>query len=396
MNKINVVGSMPGFGLTDVEKMIIENADVIFAGTRNIELLNVNKKIFRPIKKLDTALDEIKNEFNKNKNIVVIASGNPLFYGIGTALIRNFGAEYINIVPHIGSIDVALSKLKIPINTVHAISVHGRPIKGLAQRIKHYKRVIILTDKINSPDKIAGYMIEYGLTNFRFIVLERLGYNDEKIRCFNIKDALNSKFSDPNLIFIDEIENFSPDDLSDKNFSMINENITKEEIRHISVSKMAVKNGDIIWDIGSGTGSVSIEACRYNYDGGIYCIEKNSMACNNIEKNMKKFSCDLNIINGEAPDALYNLPDPDIVFIGGSGGKIAEILDYSYKRLKKNGRIVINTVLIGNLNKIISYLNNNKIGYDLTQALINRNHTIKNDMMLKPVDPVFILTAVKK
>ncbi|WP_061950901.1 precorrin-6y C5,15-methyltransferase (decarboxylating) subunit CbiE [Acidiplasma cupricumulans] len=153
-------------------------------------------------------MDEIKNEFNKNKNIVVIASGNPLFYGIGTALIRNFGAEYINIVPHIGSIDVALSKLKISINTVHAISVHGRPIKGLAQRIKHYKRVIILTDKINSPDKIAGYMIEYGLTNFRFIVLERLGYNDEKIRCFNIKDALNSKFSDPNLILLMRLKIF--------------------------------------------------------------------------------------------------------------------------------------------------------------------------------------------
>ncbi len=395
MNKINIIGINPGKKFNDNELYCIENSDVIFSGERNIELLNNIKKNKIEIKNMKNFLFKLNEYFKDNKIITVIASGDPLFYGIGKLIINNFDKKFIDILPNISTLQMAMAKIKEDYNNIKIISLHGREIKGLAQKISGYNKIFIFTDKINTPSYIAKYLIDFNLNNFVIYVFENLGYENEKIGVYNLEDIINLNFSDLNVIFLkkykDNIINFD-----DENFIKKNNNITKSEIRSIDISEMNIINGNTIWDIGSGSGSISIEASYIDKNGKIYSIEKEKESYNNIIKNMKKFSTDLNVINGEAPEALYKInDDPDIVFIGGSSNKLEEIIDYSYKRLKNKGIIIVNTTTIENM--IISYNKIKKFDINITikQINISRSAYINNLTRFKPLNQIYIVKGVK-
>lgn len=395
MNRINIIGINPGKKFNDNELLCIENSDVIFAGKRNIELLNNIKKDKIEIKDMKNFLFNLNEYFKNNKVITIIASGDPLFYGIGKLIINNFDKKFIDIFPNISTLQMAMAKIKEDYNNIKVISLHGREIKGLAQKINSYDKIFIFTDKINNPSYIAKYLIDFNLNNFIIYVFENLGYANEKIGIYNLEDIINLNFSDLNVIFLKRykknIINFD-----DENFIKKNNNITKKEIRSIDISEMNIIDGYTIWDIGSGSGSISIEASYINKNGKIYSIEKEKESYNNIIKNMKNFSTDLNVINGEAPEILYKINDnPDIVFIGGSSNKLEEIIDYSYKRLKNNGIIIVNTTTIENM--IISYNKIKKfdINISIKQINISRSVDINNLTRFKPLNQIYIVKGVK-
>lgn len=395
MNKINIIGINPGKKFSDNELLCIENSDIIFAGERNLKLLNNIKKDKIKIKDMKNFLFNLNEYFKNNKTITVIASGDPLFYGIGKLIINNFDKKFIDIFPNISTLQIAMAKIKEDYNNIKVISLHGRNIKGLAQKINNCNKIFIFTDKINNPSYIAKYLIDFNLNNFIMYVFENLGYENEKIGIYNLEDIINLNFSDLNVIFLKRykknIINFD-----DENFIKKNNNITKKEIRSIDISEMNIIDGYTIWDIGSGSGSISIEASYINKNGKIYSIEKEKESYNNIIKNMKNFSTDLNVINGEAPEILYKInDDPDIVFIGGSSNKLEEIIDYSYKRLKNNGIIIVNTTTIENM--IISYNKIKKFDIKLSikQINISRSVDINKLTRFKPLNQIYIVKGVK-
>jgi len=395
LNRINIIGINPGKKFNDNELLCIENSDVIFAGKRNIELLNNIKKDKIEIKDMKNFLFNLNEYFKNNKVITIIASGDPLFYGIGKLIINNFDKKFIDIFPNISTLQMAMAKIKEDYNNIKVISLHGREIKGLAQKINSYDKIFIFTDKINNPSYIAKYLIDFNLNNFIIYVFENLGYANEKIGIYNLEDIINLNFSDLNVIFLKRykknIINFD-----DENFIKKNNNITKKEIRSIDISEMNIIDGYTIWDIGSGSGSISIEASYINKNGKIYSIEKEKESYNNIIKNMKNFSTDLNVINGEAPEILYKInDDPDIVFIGGSSNKLEEIIDYSYKRLKNNGIIIVNTTTIENM--IISYnkIKRFDIKLSIKQINISRSVDINKLTRFKPLNQIYIVKGVK-
>ncbi len=356
-----------------------------------VDQINKEKVI---IENLEKSTEYIGKLLYENKKILIIASGDPLFYGIGRHVVNTFGENNVKILPHIGSIQYAMSLINESYEDLYVVSLHGRPIKGFAQKIFNRNKAIIFTDRINTPSAIARYLVDFNILNYSMYVFENLGYGNQKIKSIEIPDAVNENFLDPNIVYLKR-RNLIRNNYSDDNFIKINNNITKKEIRDISVSEMEIQENDIIWDIGSGSGSISIQACRLNPMGKVFSVEKNVDSYKNIILNMKKFHCDLDVIHGHAPEVLTDLPDPDIVFIGGSSGKIEDILDISFKRLKSGGRMIINTATIDNFMRSVHYFKKIEKSIEIIQANISRNRDIKNGIMMAPLHQIYIIRVVK-
>ncbi|MTI65215.1 MAG: precorrin-6Y C5,15-methyltransferase (decarboxylating) subunit CbiT [Firmicutes bacterium] len=173
--------------------------------------------------------------------------------------------------------------------------------------------------------------------------------------------------------------------------------MTKEEIRAVSISKLRILEKDIILDIGAGTGSLSIEASLQAKKGQVYSIERKEEGINLIKENIKKFNvCNIKPIKGIAPIDLENISTVDKAILGGSGGKMREIIIWLSKNLNKNGRIVINTITIENLYKAMKYLKENNFkDIELTQIGVSKGKDLANLTMLKANNPIYIISADK-
>ncbi|MGN0941190.1 MAG: precorrin-6Y C5,15-methyltransferase (decarboxylating) subunit CbiT [Selenomonadaceae bacterium] len=175
--------------------------------------------------------------------------------------------------------------------------------------------------------------------------------------------------------------------------------MTKQEIRVLTIAKARIKPSDTVWDVGAGTGSISIEAAMQAKGGKVLSIERNSEGISLIKRNAEKFGVtNIETVEGEAPAALEGLPDPDVVIIGGSGRHLAPILDVISEHMKSNGRIVLNCITIQTLSSCLQYMREHKktFEYEAIQVQVNRLQTIGPYEMAKAINPIYIVTCVKK
>jgi len=171
--------------------------------------------------------------------------------------------------------------------------------------------------------------------------------------------------------------------------------ITKQEVRAISIAKLRLTDDSVLWDIGAGSGAVSIEASSLIRKGRVYAIEKNDADIAIIKRNIRKFgSHNIEVIQAFAPDNLNTLPDPTEVFIGGSGGKIDEIVDLVSRRLKPHGHVVMNIVALENLEIAFNSLRTHDFKLDVTMVNIARSVKIADFSRLQALNPVFIVDGV--
>ena len=174
--------------------------------------------------------------------------------------------------------------------------------------------------------------------------------------------------------------------------------MTKQEIRVLTLAKARIEENDIVWDIGAGTGSISVEAARQADKGKVCAIERNDDGVALIRRNAEKFGIEnIETVSGEAPDALENLPAPDVVIIGGSGKRLETILDVISSKLKKGGRIVLNCITVQTLASCLSYMREHKkeYEYEAIQVQVNRLQTVGPYEMAKALNPIYIVTCVK-
>ncbi len=175
--------------------------------------------------------------------------------------------------------------------------------------------------------------------------------------------------------------------------------MTKQEIRVLTMVKARIAPTDVVWDVGAGTGSMSIEAAHLAPQGHVYAIERNSEGVSLIEKNKEKFGVgNLTVIEGDAPDALKDLPDCNAAIIGGSGSRLPEILDEISSRLKTGGRVVMNCITVQTLAAALSYMRGHEsdFSYEAIQMQINRLQAVGAYDMAKAINPIYIVTAEKK
>lgn len=344
------------------------------------------------IKKL---LEQLGDE---EKETVVLASGDPLFYGIGPILAKNFTIE---IYPHFSSIQLAFAKIGEAWHDAYITSVHGRSIQGLAQRMDGHSKIVLLTDMENNPAKIAEYLLSFGMTEYRLFVGENLGGKNERTGWYDLEEAVQLEFSPLNIVILKRTAPSPvwPLGIEDKEFSQRRPDkglITKREVRILSLAALGLQKDSTVWDIGTCTGSIAIEAARIARDGMVYAIEKNIGDLENCRRNMRKFRTDFTLVHGKAPAGLDSFPDPDAVFIGGTSAELEAILDVCSLRLKRGGRVVINAVTIEKLSDTVTYLKERGFSVNITLAQISNSKPILHLTRFEAYNPIYIITGQRE
>jgi precorrin-6Y C5,15-methyltransferase (decarboxylating) len=373
----------------------IHECDVLVGGERHLQFFpefTGEKKVIKG--GLSALTADLQQE---TRNTVILVSGDPLFYGLGSVLAKKLSLE---IYPYTSSVQLAFSKMQESWQDAYIVSLHGRSIKGFAQRIDGRKKIAILTDEKNTPQAIAAYLKEFGMTEYDAFVAENLQGENERCRFFTLDEMEQSFFSPLNVVILKQrmsVERASlgiPDDRfvqrkPDKGL------ITKKEIRTLCLQELELKENSIVWDIGTCTGSVAIEAAKIAREGAVYAIEKNEGDLENCLENQLKHRTDFTAVLGKAPERLDEFPDPHAIFIGGNGGNMELLLKSCLSRLQPNGRLVMNIATIENLAEAMQHLKNLGCEVSVMQAQISKSKPILHLTRFEPLNPIFIVTAKK-
>jgi precorrin-6Y C5,15-methyltransferase (decarboxylating) len=389
--------------LTDRQLKIIEKADILVGGKRLLAVFKDSTAQKKSIgRDIDDVVDFVKKEM-KAHHIVVLASGDPLFFGIGATLIKVLGAENVMIYPNISTVSAAFARIKEPWSDVRIISLHGKKDKKkLLDALEKEDKIAVLTDPRKNPAWLAQLLLEKQLPDFQICVLENLGALAERFKWYPLSQAATMEFATPNLVVLKrgakdfEINCERHLGMPDGWFAHQAGLITKSEVRAVSLSKLQLFSNHTLWDLGAGSGAVSIEASLFLKKGQIYAIEKNPQRVEQIKRNKQRFKVrNLNIIESVLPQGLTDLPTPDRVFIGGGGKDLKIIIQTVADALKSNGILVINTVLLSSLQIAKKTLNQLGFQTDIVQIQINHGSDMPWGERLEAQNPVWIIRGFR-
>lgn len=374
----------------------IEESEVLIGGERVLSFFpNYQGKKIVIKGGMKAVVERLQEE---TRPTVVLASGDPLFYGIGGYLSSKMNIE---VYPYFSSVQLAFAKMGESWQDAFLVSVHGRSMKGLAQKIDGKAKVALLTDVENSPNQLAKYLLSFGMTEYRAFVAENLQGENEHSGWYELEEMIERKFSPLNVVILKKISEGPSWSLGieDEEFSQRKPDkglITKKEIRVLSLHALNLKKSSIVWDVGTCTGSMGIEAAKLSPEGQVFAIEKNEPDLENCLQNQRKFRTDLTAIHGKAPQGLETFPDPDAVFIGGTGGEMVDLINTCCNRLKKDGRIVLNAATIENLYRANEAFAEAGFQTSIMHAQISRSKPILGMNRFVPLNPVYIITAQRK
>lgn len=334
-----------------------------------------------------------------SKRTVVLASGDPNFFGVGRFLLRNLPKERIEIFANVTSMQYAFARIKEPWDDAIFLSAQGKGMASTIDRVIAAEKACILTDRVNSPAAIAQELLNRGDDGFEAWVCEDLGLVSEKFTRTDIRGLLTLECSALNLLILirtwqPQLANYPLIGIDDEHFASIKKLITRQEVRAITLAKLQLQNELVFWDVGAGSGSVSIEASNLIPGGKLFAIEKNRQCVTYLRENLKKFGAyNVKLIEAKAPEGLEELPDPDRVFIGGAGGNLEEIIGEVSRRLAPSGIVVINAVTLDTLNKAVELLEYHGCQVEVTCINIARTKADTEHKMLEAQNPIYIITA---
>ena len=300
---------------------------------------------------------------------MVLASGDALFFGVGKWLVQLVGGEHLVFHPNVSSIQHCFHRIGLPWQQAQTVSLHGRPTSSLRRYIANNRLLAIFTDAENTPGAIAGELQSQGFGESQIWVCEQIGSPGEKVTSWTASELLDAAYQAHELnVCIAKLRGIQPalpsfPGIQDEYFFTGTKPgfgmISKREVRLAILSLMEPGNNEIAWDIGAGCGSVSVEWARWNDNGHIFAIEKDSERAAHIEHNSDRFGTRLNltVVIGEAPGCCRDLPWPDSIFIGGSGG-LAPMLDYAWQKLKPGGKLVATAVTDASRNALKEFMGN--------------------------------------
>ena len=355
---------------------------------------------------------------------VVLATGDPNFFGIADFIIKKIGRELVEIIPNVSAMQEAFARIKENWNDARFLSVHGRGSvrsqesgvrgqKDIIDEIVYYDKVGIFTDPDNTPARIAKALLNKDIDNYKAYVCEDLGTEQERVTAGSLKRIIKKRFSPLNVMILirsqesgvrgqrEKLRTPNPElrtlfGIPDSAFSHSKGMITKEEIRVIAISKLKLKNDSIVWDIGAGCGSISIEAALLARKGKVFAIEKEKSRAMHIEKNKKRFAIsNLEIIHRNAPDCLKELPLPDAVFIGGGGEDIGKILAVCSKKLTARGIIVVNAITLDTLKAATDFFKKSNWNSETVSVNIAKTKDIAKLQLFNAYNPIFITIGEK-
>lgn len=353
---------------------------------------------------LNATLERIA-ELAEDHNVCVLASGDPLFFGIGARVIEKVGAANVDVIPQPSAMQLAFARIGEKWDDAALLSVHGRSIEGLVTRLSRVAKAALFTDAECSPARIAARMIEHHETEWKAWVLEDLGGSQERVRAFTI-EALAETFdvAPLNVLVLlrttvgwrrpSELPSL-PEDAFVRRMPKKGL-ITKREVRLIALASLDVRPDSVVWDVGAGSGSVSIEAARLAHEGRVYAIEVDPEGVEICRENVRLHGTDnVRVVAGRAPEALQDLESPDAVFVGGSKGSMEEIIQVALDRLVPGGRLVVNAITLENCGEAYRVLRARGFVPDVTLLQVSRAEPLAHYLRYEAQNPIQIFSVTK-
>ena len=402
MLKVNVIGIGPGNPelLTGAARQAIAESTILAGDKRMTGQFGKGKKVY-PTIKIDE-LAEIAANADAEKDILgILVSGDVGFFSLAKTIAGKLPQCEVIRYCGISSLVYFASRLQMSWDDAKIISMHGRQ-QNLVSAVLQYKKVFSLTGGENSRQALCRQLCEQGMGDVTVYVGSNLSYPEEQIVTGTAAEIANGEFPSLSVMMILNEKAGSSlrqcvHGLDDNLFLRGKAPMTKQEIRAVSISKLQPRPDDIIYDIGAGTGSCSVELALQAPQGKLYAFEMKEDALELLRLNKERFHCDnMEIVAGEASEKMAACPVPDCVFIGGSSGNMAKMLDSLYAR-NPECRIVINVIALETLCTVVEYYKE-KADYmlDVVNIASAYNKKLGRYNLMMAQNPIYIITAVKK
>ena len=393
MSFLDVISVGPGHAdlLTPAAAKAIAAADCVFCADRLASFVPEPEKR-RNLLPISSALCKLRSLLNEDCHAAVLVSGDAGLYSILPMLKNHFGQDELHVIPGISSVQAFCARLRIPWQDACILSAHGRQLKpeALCHYVRTNPKTILLMDQVHTPEWAASTLCKGGLDRVRITIGERIFTPDERISIYQpgcTADPLSLA-----LIENDEPQGLPSPGLPDSAFCRNKTPMTKQEIRIQVLSSLALPIDADVWDIGAGTGSVTVECARLCPLGSVTAVESDKDACLILKENIEQFRLqNVNVLKGTAPEVLRNLPPPTHVFLGGTGGRAGDILNL----LKVYGmsiRLCATSVTMESAETYFSLLSGCD-GFSAAQIAVSRIEPVGSLHMFRAQNPVFIFSA---
>jgi precorrin-6Y C5,15-methyltransferase (decarboxylating) len=403
------VGSDGLAGLTARARELLTSADLVLGSDHTLDWLPELTGERYPIgPDLQEVVRLLESELGR-KRTVIVASGDPLFYGVARYLCDRVGKERFEVLPHVSSMQLAFARVKESWEEAYLTNLATHPLESVLDRIRTAETVGLFPSEEEDPPGIARQLLARGLDYFRAYVCENLGAPDERVTQGELADIQAMEFSPLSVLILKRkpgrpdqqrspgrFRRFgNPDDVfaqSQPKSGLI----TQAEVRAISLAQLAIQPASVVWDIGAGSGSVAIEAAQLAYPGMVYAIEQDAADYHLILANAQTFGVtNLTALHGTAPAVFADLPTPDAIFVGGTGHEIARLLESAYAALRHGGHMVVNVATLETLGTAYDVLKALARSVQVLLVNIARGTEQLETLRLEAVNPTFLLGVNK-
>lgn len=402
MLRVNIVGIGPGNPelLTGAAIKAIKESNILIGDKRMLAAFaEADKKIYDTIKTADIV--EIAASANPEKDVLaVLVSGDVGFFSLAKTISGKLpDCECVRYCG-ISSLVYFAAKLQMAWDDAKIVSMHGRK-QNLIAAVAENQKVFSLTGGEHTPQMLCAQLCEHGLSDVQVYVGENLSYPEEKITVGTAAEISKQTFPSLSVMMVinEQAAKYQPvvHGLADELFTRSKVPMTKQEVRSVSMSKLMPKATDKIYDIGAGTGSCSVELALLANKGRVWAFERNPEAVALIHKNKDLFGIEnLEVIAGEALENIKNMPAPDCVFVGGSGGDLCEMLDIIYAK-NPDCRVVINAITIETLAEVADYYKKHQdYALEIVNVCVARSRKLGSYNLMMAQNPVYVMTALKK
>ena len=346
---------------------------------------------------------------NGAKRTVVVVYGDPMFYGLARYLCDRLGKDRFEVIPHVSSMQLAFARVKESWEDAYLTNLANHPLEAIVERIRVAETVGLFTTDTCTPSALAQALLQRNIDYFSAYVCENLGSPDERVTSGTLPEIAGQSFSSLNVMILVR-PSHTPDRAREaiglRRFGNPDETflqskpkrglLTPSEVRTVALAEMCLLPESIVWDVGAGSGSVSVEAAQLADRGKVYAIEMDAEDHQLIQHNSERFEvANVIAVLGKAPDAWKELPEPDTVFVGGSGREISRLVDLVYERLKPGGRLVANVGSIENLSEVHKVMSQRTSNVQVWMFNVARGTYQLERVRFDALNPTFLLGVTK-
>lgn len=405
MRKVTIIGAGPGNPdlLSRAALDAIDIADVVIGAHRALVGIDVPPDVVRcELVKTADIVAALTDAASWQRAVVVMTGDVGLFSGARRLVEALSGDAQVDVrvIPGISSASYLAARLARPWQDWRFVSAHGVACDIVAEA-ERAGELFLATSGGEDPSRLSGELVQAGFGDARVTVAERLSYPDERITCATASEIAGQTFDDLNVMLIEFAGGaassrwpYASSGIPDELFIRGDVPMTKLEVRAVALAKLRLTATDTVWDVGAGTGSVSIEAALVARAGSVWAVERNAAGVRLIRENADAFGCgNVHAVPGVAPEALAKLPVPDAVFVGGSVGELPSIVEAA---LEKNSqvRLCVPCVTVETLTEACALLSGSRFkGFEACQVSAARAEAVGSHHLMKAQNPVFLVSA---